>query len=162
MNRIHDIAGDDVALEERAHVGVRLPEVLRVGRLDADAMRTIADRREHVLDPPGLGIDPIDHPARWHGDPEFAVLRLLAVRAGARRRRTGIAGNGSSPANAEPIRRASRRARSWHRRRAGRSGALTLTVGCRWTHRSAVRVWTRWQVGGHPIDDARPGREMLL
>src|SRR6266550_3764764 len=74
LNRIHDLPGDHVALEERAHVGVRLPEVFRVGRLDADTMRTIADRREHVLDHPGLGLDPVDHPGWGDGEPEFAVL----------------------------------------------------------------------------------------
>src|SRR6476646_11519516 len=59
---IDHLAGDHVALEERTHVGVGFPEIARVRRLEPDAVRAIADGREHVLDHPRLRIDSIDHP----------------------------------------------------------------------------------------------------
>jgi len=39
----------------------RLPAKFRIWRLDADAVRTIAHRREHVLDRPRLRVDAINH-----------------------------------------------------------------------------------------------------
>src|SRR5262249_8733453 len=93
LYRVGDLAGDHVAFEERAHVGVGFPEILRVSRLDPDAVRPVADGRKHVLDGPAPGIDSIDHARRRHRDPQLAELRLDAVGTGAWRGWTRISGD---------------------------------------------------------------------
>src|SRR5439155_918074 len=101
-----DRTGDHVPFEERAHVRVRFPQVPGVGRFDADAVRAIADGREHVLDRPGHGIHSIDHPRGRHSDPKLPVLHLLTVRTGARRRRARVTGSGASASDARTCTRA--------------------------------------------------------
>src|SRR5262249_35019513 len=103
LNRISDIAGDHVAPEERAHVRVRFPEILRVGCFDSDAVRAIADSGEHVLDGPCLRIDSVDHPRRRHRHPQLAELRLYSMSARTRSGRTWIAGDRAAASDPESI-----------------------------------------------------------
>jgi hypothetical protein len=81
-----------VALEERAHVRVGLPEEARVRRSNPDAVQAVSDGREHVLDHPGLRINPVDHATRRHGEPKLAVLRLDSMSACTWRGRAGLPG----------------------------------------------------------------------
>src|SRR5436309_1597462 len=101
---IDHFAGHHVALEECAHVRVRLPQIFCVGRLDADAVRPISHRGNRMFHDPGFRIDTINHPARWHRHPELAVLSLLAMRSGPRRGRPWISRDRAAASNAEAVR----------------------------------------------------------
>src|SRR5581483_1946111 len=90
---IHDLAGLDVALKKRSHVGIGFPEVVA---LEIDAVGTVADRGNYFLYDPGFRIDTIHH-ARWRNDkPELAVAKVQLMCACSGRRSAGGCGRSAA------------------------------------------------------------------
>src|SRR5687768_12279879 len=163
-DRVDDLAGRHVALEEAAHVRVRFPQVRGIFGFDADAMRPEPDGRKHVLDHPRDRIDAINH-ATWRDrDPQFAVLRLDPMGTGTRGRWTRIAGDSATAPDSQTVTRALSRILA-RLDRATTAAAPTATATAR-RHRfaasgcslssdfCAVGVRTRGDIRSPSIDDA--------